>query len=164
MSRVTLRRNAWKSVARGIVICQVVLVSSCGIAAKTHRDFDFGSTPSSTQDAVLIVKKIDKTGNLGIVIDYWVLSVYSVDGKIADNTGSQLSNSMGLGGITNCSYDCVIVLLPGVHSVEVNFKSSLRNGGQNLFKKFTAAPGKKYQLGLAIGGGQWSPTITEVTN
>lgn len=162
MVRVSARPGTWKPVARAVAIAQVVFVCSCGLAAMAHRDFDFGSAPSSTQDATLIVKKIDQTGNLGIVIDYWVLSVYGVDGKMADNAGHPLSNSMGLGLISNCSYDCMIVLLPGAHSIEVNFKSSLQNGGRNLFARFTAAPGKKYQLGLAIGGGQWSPTVTEI--
>ena len=152
--------RTWGPVSRAIVISLAVVLGSCGLAALGHKDFDFGSSPSSLRDPALTVKKIVQSGNLGITIDYFILRVYSIDRKVKDNSGSSLI----LGYVNLCSQDCTIVLLPGTHSIEVNYSSSLTHGAQNLFAKFTAAPGKKYRLGINIEGRQWSPTITEVTD
>lgn len=165
MIRVSARHLSWMSLARAIVVIQIVVLCSSAVRA-AEFNFGFDGAPRPSQEAILIVKEFDdiRKNWLGIslVMDRWVPRVFSVDGKVVDKVGNQLSSPWLFGPRSHCDSDCVIRLLPGVHSVEVNYWSSGTRGAHNQVVSFTAKPGKKYKVFLAFAPGQWSAIIREV--
>jgi len=155
---------SWMFLARAIVVIQVLLLCSQGARA-TEFNFGFDGAARPTQEATLIVQDLSPR-KFGIRLDTFLVRVFSVDGKDTDKSGNQLSGHFMFGVRSNCETDCTIRLLPGAHSIEVNYFSGgypiSYHGAHNLVETFTAKPGKKYRLFLAVGGGRWSAPIREV--
>ena len=168
MKRVVTFAAAWKIITRLLAITQVVFICSCNPDAYDHKEFIFRSAhpARSIEYATLIVKRITSPEKkLGLPVYGYIVSVYSVDGKTIDDAGSSLGSSFGpLQRVSHCSFDCVIFLRPGNHSIEVNYHSGTAHGAQNLFAGFVAESGKQYVLTVRIEGPFWTPSITEVNN
>jgi hypothetical protein len=162
---VSAQSSPWVSLARAIVGIQVLFL--CSHAARaTDFNFGFDGAPRPSQEATLIVEDLSPR-KFGVVVDIVRARVFSVDGKSADKLGSQLSSRGLFAPVSHCETDCTIRLLPGVHLIEVNFASGgypvSHSGTHNQVVAFTAKPGKKYRLLLAIGGDRWAPIVREVS-
>ena len=81
------------------------------------ENFDFGFTgmPRPSEEATLIIAK--QQGFDPPIFP----QIYRIDGKDVDNSGNELSSRAPFGQVTNCPVHCTIRLVPGVHSIEVNF-------------------------------------------
>ena len=155
--------------ARAVVAIQTLFL--CSHAARAAEfNFGFDGAPRPSQEATLIVQDLSPR-KFGIVIDTVRVRVFTIDGKSVDKLGNQLSNpgllGAAFGSVSHCEFDCMIRLLPGVHSIQVNFFSGgypiSHHGAKNQVVRFTARPGKKYVLLLALSGDQWTAPIREVS-
>lgn len=173
------RRVAFWSATR-VFVMFLVLFEFSKAAQAAEFNFGFEGPPRPSQEATLIVKDYVTEPNMVATMFggvHWIASVCSVDNKRRDNSGNQIAAGPGFVTIwmrgstcnSSCYSDCTIRLLPGEHIIEVRFWSQWGIYAKtSSFQKFTARPGRKYQVFLHIyyssglSPPPWSASIGEV--